>query len=295
MKTYNFQFIIFILLFVACSNTRTINNDQQTNTNMKYTEQDILNELDIAFKNSYKVHKIDNKTYLYKFFMDLEHGYFNTANSQIHLYADKSNWAIVFETNGYQNRGFNAQIQLIYIGNCIKLKKEEDQGRINLSNFFTIELISEKEFKRVENKMGEEMEQFELISPDADSILIRNKKVSIEKDKTKYAEKLISFRDYENPNNLIGFEDLVRYLSETEKGLMSAKEDEIKEHLPSDIPKLMTIRSFHYKSIYEPENLPSTYETFQQIAKVLTTKDTNQWNPTLKANNHWSNWKSGGL
>lgn len=289
------QYIIFILFFVACSNTGTINNNQQTNTNMKYKEQDILNELDIAFKNSYKVHKIDNKTYLYKFFIDLEHGYFNTANSKIHLYADELNWAIVFETNGYQNRGCNAQIQLIYIGNCIKYEKTEYPERTNLSNFFIIGLISEEEFKRVENKTGTDMEQFELISPDADSILVRNEKVSIEKDKTKYAEKSITFRDYKNPNNLIAYKDLVRYLSETEKKLMSATEDEIKEHIPSDIPKLMTIESFHYKSMYEPENLPSTYETFQQIAKVLTTKDTNQWSPTLKANNHWSNWKSGGL
>jgi hypothetical protein len=39
---------------------------------------------------------------------------------------------------------------------------------------------------------------------------------------------------------------------------------------------------------------PSSYETFQMIAKILVTKDTTLWKPTLPANNHWSNWKDGG-
>lgn len=269
--------------------------NNKKNTKMKCTEQDILNELDNTFKNAYKVHKIDSKTYLYNFFMDLEYGHLYTANSQIHLYADTSNWAIVFETNGYHNRGCNAQINLIYIGNCIKYHKTEYPERINLSNIVIIDLISAEEFKRIENKTGAETEQFELISPDANEILIRNKKVNIEKNKTKYDEKLISIRDYDNPNKLISFEGIVRYLSETEKGLMSATEGEIREHLPNDIPKLMTIESFHCKSMYEPENLPSSYETFQQIAKVLVSKDTRHWKPKLTPNNHWSNWKSGQL
>lgn len=264
---------------------------------MKYTEQDILNELDIAFKSvpNNDVRKIDDKTYFYNFFIDLEKGLLKTANSQIHLYADQSHWAIVFETNGYHNRQFNAQINLIYIGNCVKYHKTEYKERTYVSNSVMIELISGEEFNRVESKTGKEMGKFELISPDADEILIRNKKVKIENDKTKYAEKSISFRDYENPNKLIGFDDFVRYLSETEKELMSATEDEIKEHLPKDLQKLMTIEAFHQKSNYEPENIPSSYETYQMIAKILTTKDPKQWKPTLKSNNHWINWKSGGL
>jgi len=276
--------IVFVSQNITCQN------------NMKeFTEKDVLNELDAPFKTPLSVKKLDEKTYFYNFFLDLENAYLNVANSIIHLYADESKWAIVFEINGYHNKSYNAQIDLLYFGNCIKYDKKETPERVNLSNLFTIELISGEEFTKVENKTGSDLEQFELISDNADSIQIRDKKVRIEKDKTKYEEKLIVFREYENPNNLAGFEDLVRYLSVSEKDMMCASENEIEEHLLDDLPKIMTIESFHYHSIYNKGNLPSKQETFQLIAKILVSKDPNLWKPTLEPNNHWSNWESGNL
>jgi len=41
---------------------------------------------------------------------------------------------------------------------------------------------------------------------------------------------------------------------------------------------------------------PSSYETWQQVAKVLATGDTSYYQPTLAPNTHWLNWpESGGL
>jgi uncharacterized protein DUF7003 len=56
----------------------------------------------------------------YCFFMDLQHGYFHTANSRLTLYADESRWAIVFETNGYANRGGRIDLDLNFFGNCLR-------------------------------------------------------------------------------------------------------------------------------------------------------------------------------
>jgi hypothetical protein len=39
---------------------------------------------------------------------------------------------------------------------------------------------------------------------------------------------------------------------------------------------------------------PSSYETWQQIAKVLATGDTSYYRPTLEPNTHWSNWPESG-
>jgi hypothetical protein len=72
-----------------------------------YTEQDILNYLDKAPQNPYG------------FFMDLDHGYFATANSRLSLFADQSRWAIVFEKSGYANRASRMEIELNYFGNCL--------------------------------------------------------------------------------------------------------------------------------------------------------------------------------
>jgi hypothetical protein len=85
-------------------------------------EKEILGELDSSFlgvAGKFYPKKIDNNV-LYNFLIDLEHGYFLTAGNKIHLFADSKRWAIIFEVNGYNNRLNQAQIQLIYLGNCIK-------------------------------------------------------------------------------------------------------------------------------------------------------------------------------
>lgn len=41
-------------------------------------------------------------------------------------------------------------------------------------------------------------------------------------------------------------------------------------------------------------NRPSSYETWQLIAKVIATKDSKQYKPTIKANTHWTNWPESG-
>jgi len=42
------------------------------------------------------------------------------------------------------------------------------------------------------------------------------------------------------------------------------------------------------------QNRPSSYETWQQIATVLATGDTNYYQPTLAANTYWRHWPDSG-
>jgi hypothetical protein len=41
-------------------------------------------------------------------------------------------------------------------------------------------------------------------------------------------------------------------------------------------------------------NRPSSYETWQLIAKVIVTNDPKQYKPTLKPNTNWANWTDSG-
>jgi len=42
------------------------------------------------------------------------------------------------------------------------------------------------------------------------------------------------------------------------------------------------------------DNRPGSYETWQQLAKVITSGDTSFYNPTLIPNTHWTNWPESG-
>ena len=155
--------------------------------------------------------------------------------------------------------------------------------------------IDQEEFERIQNEDGTDMETFELINQNIKEIKIRDTMIAYESDYKKYGDVGIKIRDYDNPKKLIGFGDLIRYLNETNPNLLSATEGEIKRQIPSDLPKIMTINKFHFVSAYDKDNPPSRQETYKLLAKVLVTKDTAFWKPTLNPNNHWTNWKSGNL
>lgn len=260
------------------------------------TENDILSELDSSFKQipgKYFPLKKENE-FFYNFFLDLEHGYFNTASSKIHLFADEKRWAIVFEKSGYQNRKSSADIELVYIGNCIDSIKEKYEENTYISNSKYIELISYEEFEKIQNKKGTEMENFELIDESINEIEIRGKKVHFENNYKAFEKLGIIVRKFDNTKNLIGFEDILRYFNEKNPQIISATEEEIMGQIPKDLPKILTIEKFYYVSNFE-NILPSQQETFQIIAKVLVSRNKNLWKPKSKFNNHWSNLESGNL
>lgn len=262
-----------------------------------YTEASILTHFDSGLH-------IEQKQYYppgrpqdisYHFWLDLEHGYCETAGSRIHLYADDERWAVVAEKSGYQNRGFRAEIELYYFGNCIQYNISTYPERNYITNVQRIVLIDGNELERITNKDGDDMEQFELIGPDIEYVMIRGDKVPIERDIHKYHDLGIHSRIEDNPRNLISFEDLLRYYNDTAPELIQATEPEIRRHIPGDIRKIMTIDNFHFSSTYADNHNPSHEELYQLIAKILVAKKPSFWTPTLPANNHWSKWESGNL
>ncbi len=274
-------------------------SNMSTNTLLRsnFTEEEILEQLDIAFQGIPSEYypageKGDIK---YNSFLDLEHGYFATAGNRIHLYADTNRWAIVFEKNGYANRAGDAEIELDYVGNCIDYPVDKFPGQNYITNSSLISLITGEEYERIRNKSGLDMEQFELIDPNADHVIVRDRKVPIEHDENKYTSLGIFPRDYDNPRHLVSFEGLVRYISETEPLIVNATGNDIMPYLPADLPEILTIDKFHFESSYNADDFPSNQETYQLVAKVLVARDPGLWKPKEVANNHWSNWESGHL
>lgn len=264
---------------------------------MTFNEKEILKQLDLAFNGTPSKHYPTGRPedIKYNIFLDLEHGYCETAGSKIHLYADSTRWIIVFEKSGYQNRSTSAEIELNYVGNCIDYPIDKYPETNYITNSISVILIDSEEFERIENKDGQEMETFELIGKNIKEIKIRGKYVPFDNNYKDYEKVGIKIRDEDNPKKLIDFGNLIRYLHETNPTLISATEDEIRKHIPKDIPKLITIDEFHFVSAYEKSNLPSQQETYQLLARVLVTKDTTNWKPTQKPNNNWKNWESGNL
>lgn len=143
--------LLILLLMLIIGSCESQTEKSSINQSMPFTEADILTELDetfLAYANPFQ----QQNGLTYSFFLDLEHGYFETAGSQIHLFADSSRWAIVFEKSGYANRATAAQLELVYVGNCINYPIEEHEGRTTTANSIYINLITSEEYERIEDK-----------------------------------------------------------------------------------------------------------------------------------------------
>jgi hypothetical protein len=242
-------------------------------TQPPFTEQDILADLDECGGNA-----------PYKFFLDLDHRYVYTASSHITLFADKQRWAIVMEKTGFNPRGGNVPLELNFFGNCLQgLDKAGSDGQFTCNTKF-LELIQGDEMERINTGV-------ELVRRSADSITIRDQRVPLDQDNAQYEAIGIETRFTHNPDKLLSLEGLVRYLSEKHPALFRANDREFRTCLSGDLPRLMTIdRWVHPKDLGlgdGPGPRPSTYETFQTIAKILVTRDTSLWKEPAAPNNDW--------
>ncbi|UOU97057.1 hypothetical protein MUU74_11180 [Chryseobacterium daecheongense] len=283
-----------LVLIIAILFTLLFCDKKSGKLHVEYTESEILKQLDLAFKGEPSKYypEVRSQDIRYNFFLDLEHGYFETAGNRIHLYANENQWAVVFEKSGYQNRSTKAEIELDYIGNCVKYIVDKYPGRNYISNASNIVLVDSDEYARIENKQGAtDIENFELIGENIKEIKVHNKVIPFNNNYKDYEKRGIKLRDFDNPKKLVGFGDLIRFYYETNPNLIAATEDEIKKYIPKNLKKIMTIDKFNY----DPSIQPSKQETYKLISRILVTKDTTNWRPKLKSNNNWRNWESGHL
>jgi hypothetical protein len=237
----------------------------------------------------------------YCFFMDLQHGYFHTANSRLTLYADAERWVIVFEKNGYANRGRRIELELNFFGNCLQNLDRAGADDRYVCNAKWITLVDH-------DALGEIEGEFEQVSPRATSVAVRDERVPIPSGKDGYAKWIADIcADNGGLEGGFGerptFADLGRFLAFEHADLCRAAETEKRQCLPTGLREVMVVNEWHHRGYSQyvngPDNelmgdAPSTYETFPLLAEVLVTGDPSRFRPTLPPNNHWSNWPEAG-
>lgn len=261
---------LLILVVTSCSS--------QPSTSIMYSKEDILNNLDDVqpFKSL-------------PFFTASAS---NLGASRITLFADSTRWAIVFETTDLGEYG---ELVLYTFGNCLVNQSREGLHGQFLSNVSFFRIISSDSYNQIVDANDP---SFGLIRKDVKSVIVRNQQFPVEQNIEKYNAKGIFIRDYLNPQKLIDYPSLVRYLEENNKDLFRATDNELRQLLPKDLPKLFVIDEWHHKDYHYPQDginkpygdKPSTQESYQLIADILVSKDTGKWKPTLPPNNHWKYW-----
>jgi hypothetical protein len=235
-------------------------------SNVHFTAGDILAQLDECATN-------------FSFPM-LDNGYIYPVTSRLSVFGDKERWVITVESVGYFQRlqGHEAMETSVYVfgnsigfepgmanGNTLWLTEDSDDGPAFLND------------------------QFGTLNPEVDTMLIRDKKVTIPKDPAFYVARNVELADAP----AVRVYEFMRACLPEHRAALLATEDELYDTFRQNLPKLLQLDEWFHPDVAD-EQKPSENETFQQIAAVLESGDVSLYKPTMEPNNHWRNWPVGG-
>jgi hypothetical protein len=274
------------------------------------TEQEILDTLD-NYRNGYD-----------PAFAELGHPYVYPIDSRINIFRNNQDkWALAVEVLGFNPRADAILLQITYYGNCL-FNLENTEGYDSNSYYTT----------PIDLKVFNQTIEYENLKPDADFWMVRSVELKLSRSKDEYRIAGIRLKEYEP--NAIRAEEVARLLVTKNRDLFRATNEELYKSIPSDMERLLVIDEWYHKDFYQLQspferqdilssfdlnnesvkemirqeltrtrqsnliewenNRPSSYETWQQIAKVIVTGDMANYRPTLAPNSHWSNWPDAG-
>lgn len=286
------------------------------------TEQEIYDKLD----NS-------NDGY-YCSFVWFGHIYSYLIDTRLNVFtSDKNEWAIAVERLGYNPRASSINLDISYYGNClINLKYYNNRPTsyysiypVDRDNFNeTVEydaLKPEAKFWLVRGqkvdlshnkteylKAGIKLKEFEPNEISAEEVarlltlthrdLFRATDKELYKSIPTNLKKILVIDEwYHRDFNLQIMPRMTDDELKNTYEFNSNLSEDFKAMSLDDFIKLVRqqeIQSDKYARKLWETNIPSSYETWQQIAKVIVTNDTTNYKPTKKPNTHWKHWKNSG-
>ncbi|KAB2914980.1 MAG: hypothetical protein F9K23_12720 [Bacteroidetes bacterium] len=245
---------------------------------------EVLNALDNSHDGGYKRFVWFNDIYSY------------LIESRLNVFRGKEEtWAIAIERVGFNPRAGNIFLSITYFGNCLTNLERYNNY---VCNDYQIGLLNDDEV--------EETIDVDVLKEDAKHWTIRGQKIPLVYTKADYKDAGVNISDYDA--NAIGVEAVARVIAYKHKTIFCATDQELYKSIPSNLDKILVLdewyhidyqrfsNEFHSESMNgdEDNDKPSSYETWQMIADVITSGNANLYKPTLKPNTHWSNYPESG-
>lgn len=281
------------------------------------TEEEILNTLDRS------------KDEIYNTFIWLGDVYSYLIDSRLNILSDNiKNWAIVAERLGYNPRAGAVEVQISYYGNCINNIDEYSGKKLNYYSFSPIDresFLSASSENESLNKNAKSIKvrgiEVPISRKKEDYINARIPLMELEKNELNWEEvmrlliinysELFRATDKEIYKSIPNFLKKILVIDEWyhkdfellmepeihESQLMQAYKSsnlEIEYDSFKELIKMQKIKNDKWNNLQWEDNRPSSYETWQLIAKVISTGDSSKYNPKLNPNSHWRNWEESG-
>ncbi|MFP9099741.1 DUF7003 family protein [Flavobacterium sp. RHBU_24] len=268
----------------------------------------------------------------YSWFIPLGHPYSYLIDCRLNVFrSDNAEWAIAAEKLGYNPRGGYVELEIYYYGNCLKNLEEENGNVTNVQIVYPIDIENHEAttdgevlkpdakfwlvrdqkvplthdraaYKNAGIELGE-LEPGEIsIGEAARLAMLQYSDFFRATDAELYKcihgdlKKILVLDEwYHKDHNwpvIIFPEDNLKKTYEFNKALMEQNGMSLDDFL-----KLMEEQNKESEKLNDENyanNRPSSYETWQLIAKVISQNNPALYKPTLKPNTHWKNWPDSG-
>lgn len=265
-------------------------------------------------------------------FIPLNHPYSYLIDTRLNLFRNDEEWAIAAEILGYNPRGGWIDLLVFYYGNCLINLEQYNNRNTNYYTVYPIDEISFREAapdellgpnatsllvrgtpltlshdKAEYKRAGIELAEFEpnrISMEEVGRLLItQNQSAFRATDEELYKsipsrlKKIMVLDEWYHKDFTVGPPKTLS--KENVAGAFELNQKNGNLHGMSLEVLTATIRAQEeHMNKFDREQWktarPSSYETWQQLAKVLATGNTNNYRPTLSPNTHWSNWPESG-
>lgn len=265
-------------------------------------------------------------------FIPLNHPYSYLIDTRLNLFRNEKEWAIAAEILGYNPRGSRIELNIFYYGNClINLERYNnrdtnyyDAAPINDDYFraatadgllnpeAAILLVRNIHLALSHNKVDYERAGIDLVEYEPDRIgmeevgrllitqnqdVFRATDTELRKSIPRYLEKLLVLDQWYHKDFTVGPSKIMSEEHIVETYELNWSIGALRNMSLADFSATIRAqeeRTGEYERKQWDKTRPSSYKTWQQIAKVLATGDESYYKPTSKPNTHWSNWPESG-
>lgn len=268
----------------------------------------------------------------YNLFIPLGHPYSYLIDCRLNLFrSDNGEWAIAGEKLGYNPRSGYVELEIYYYGNCLKELEEINGSYSNVKHVYPIDiknfeattdgeslkhdakfwLVRGQQIPLLHNKQAYKKAGINLKEYEPDEIgleeaarlaIINHRSLFRATDAELYKcipdnlRKIMVLdewyhKDYEQ-TIIISSESSFKNTYEFNKNIF--EQQRISYETFVEMMKQQNKESKKANKDNYNNNRPSSYETWQLIAKVISQSNPVLYKPTLKSNTHWKNWPYSG-
>jgi hypothetical protein len=220
----------------------------------------------------------------------LDNGYVYLAATRLSLYRASEEWAMVIEVFGYSPRASLPDTAIYTFASTICNRDiPKGYGTQEVSNLLAFN--PNNDFRPVfPMEPGDWQEDLDLVAAGQSRKITLRGSEQTNPSLDEYEQRGIKL---ESPPRVQIFE-LCRYLAEVARDLVLATADERRMSVLPAMMQILQLEEWHQPNVVDPEERPSRSQTFQQLARVLATGNTEIYQPSQPPNTHWRNWPDGG-